>query len=90
MVMADGETNTGRSTEWITTVIPLRRFAEEAAEKKDTAQLIAAVKLPTGAVEVITNTALLHTKIDYYKNAYDEEFRLKGNSNVQIVGFMFV
>jgi len=67
------------------------RFLQEAEEKGSTAQmLIVAVKLPTGAVELITNTALLHTKIDYYKNAYDEEFRLKRNSNVQIVGFMFV
>ena len=61
------------------------RFIEEAEEKGPTA-----VKLPTGAVELITNTAMLHTKIDYYKNAYNEEFKLKGNTNVQIVGFMFV
>jgi hypothetical protein len=67
------------------------RFIEEAEEKGPTAQmLIVAVKLPTGAVELITNTAMLHTKIDYYKNAYNEEFKLKGNINVQIVGFMFV
>lgn len=52
--------------------------------------LIAAIKLPTGAVELITNTALIPTKIDYYNTAYDEEFRLKANPNVQIVGFMFV
>lgn len=67
------------------------RFLQEGEEKKETAQmLIAAVKLPTGAIEVITNTALIPTKVDYYKNAYNEEFRLKTNSNVQIVGFMFV
>jgi hypothetical protein len=67
------------------------RFIEEAEEKGPTAQmLIVAVMLPTGAVELITNTAMLHTKIDYYKNAYNEEFKLKGNTNVQIVGFMFV
>ncbi len=67
------------------------RFIDEAEEKGPTAQmLIVAVKLPTGAVELITNTAMLHTKIDYYKNAYNEEFKLKGNTNVQIVGFMFV
>lgn len=67
------------------------RFIEEAEEKGPTAQmLIVAVKLPTGAVELITNTAMLHTKIDYYKNAYNEELKLKGNTNVQIVGFMFV
>jgi len=67
------------------------RFLQEAEERGSTAQiLIVAVKLPTGAVELITNTALLHTKIDYYKTAYNEEFRLKGNPNVQIIGFMFV
>ncbi len=67
------------------------RFMQEAEEKGNTAKmLIAAVKLPTGAVEVITNTALIPTKIDYYYTAYDEEFKLKANPNVQIVGFMFV
>ena len=67
------------------------RFIQEAEEKERTAQmLIAAVRLPTGAVEVITNTALIPTKIEYYNTAYDEEFKLKANHNVQIVGFMFV
>ena len=68
-----------------------KRFAEEAAEKKDTAQLlIAAVKLPTGAVEVITNTAQIATKADYYAKAYDDEFKLKTNPEVQIIGFMII
>jgi len=67
------------------------RFIQEAKEKKETAQLlIAAVKLPTGAIEVITNTALISTKADYYINAYDEEFKLKANSEVQIIGFMLI
>lgn len=67
------------------------RFIKEAEEKERTAQmLIAAVKLPTGAVEVIANTAKIATKVDYYNTAYDEEFRLKSNPNVRIVGFMFV
>ncbi len=71
---------------------PLRaRFLQEAEEKGATAKmLIAAVQLPTGAVEVITNTALIPTKIEYYTTSYDEEFRLKTNPNVRIVGFMFV
>lgn len=67
------------------------RFMQEAEEKGNTAKmLIAAVKLPTGAVEIITNTAKIATKVDYYNTAYDEEFRLKSNPNVRIVGFMFV
>ena len=66
------------------------RFLQEAEEKGPTAQMLIVAVAASRAIELITNTALLHTKIDYYKNAYDEEFRLKGNSNVQIVGFMFV
>jgi hypothetical protein len=67
------------------------RFLQEAEEKAHTAQmLIAAVQLPTGAVELITNTTLIPTKAEYYKTAYDEEFKLKTNPNVHIVGFMFV
>lgn len=67
------------------------RFIQEAKEKRETAELlIAAVKLPTGAVEVITNTAQIPTKADYYANAYDEEFKLKTNPEVQIIGFMII
>lgn len=67
------------------------RFIREAREKEGAAEmLIAAIRLPTGAVEVITNTALIPTKVDYYKTAYDDRFRLKGNRSVQIIGFMFI
>jgi hypothetical protein len=52
--------------------------------------LVAAVKLPTGAIEVITNTQDLQSKIDYYLNAYDDDFRLKVNPNVQIVNYMLI
>lgn len=52
--------------------------------------LIVAVKLPTGAIELITNADQLQTKIEYYKNAYDDNFCLKTNPAIQIVGFMLV
>lgn len=52
--------------------------------------LIVAVKLPTGAIEVITNTEQLQTKVEYYRNAYDDNFCLKNNPAIQIVGFMLV
>ena len=52
--------------------------------------LVVAVKLPTGAIELITNTTNIQSKIDYYTNAYDEEFRLKTNKEIQIVGYMIV
>jgi hypothetical protein len=52
--------------------------------------LVTAVKLPTGAIEIITNTQNLEEKIEYLKNAYDCEFRLKANPTIQIIGFMLV
>jgi hypothetical protein len=52
--------------------------------------LTVAVRLPTGAIEVITNTSEIPSKIDYYLNAYDSDFKLKANPQVQIVGYMLV
>lgn len=52
--------------------------------------LATAVKLPTGAVELITNTQFIPEKIQYLRDAYDDDFRLKNNPNIQIVGYMLV
>lgn len=52
--------------------------------------LVVAVRLPNGAIETITNYQEVKCKIDYYVNAYDEEFRLKANPDVRIVGYMLV
>jgi hypothetical protein len=52
--------------------------------------LIVAVKLPTGAIELITNTDQIESKVEYYKNAYDDNFCLKTNPAIQIVGYMLV
>lgn len=52
--------------------------------------LIVAVKLPTGAIEIITNTDQIESKVEYYKNAYDDNFCLKNNPAIQIVGYMLV
>lgn len=52
--------------------------------------LTVAVRLPNGAIEVITNTSEIPSKINYYLNAYDEDFKLKSNPEVQIVGYMLV
>lgn len=50
--------------------------------------LVTAVKLPTGAVEVITNHQMLKEKIEYLNESYDEDFKLKRNNEVQIVGYI--
>lgn len=52
--------------------------------------LVVAVKLPTGAIELITNTDQIESKVEYYKNAYDDNFCLKTNPAIQIVGYMLV
>jgi hypothetical protein len=52
--------------------------------------LVIAVKLPTGAIELITNTDQLASKIEYYTKAYDDNFCLKNNPSIQIVGYMLV
>lgn len=66
------------------------QFIEEV-KSVGTPQIISvAVKLPSGAVEVITNTQETVSKADYYINTYDDEFKLKHNSAIQIVGYMIV
>jgi hypothetical protein len=50
--------------------------------------LVTLVKLPSGAIEVITNTQDLETKINYLLHAYDNDFKLKNNKAVGIVGYV--
>lgn len=52
--------------------------------------LSAAVELPTGAVELITNYNNIESKVNYYLTAYDEALRLKNNPDVRIVGILIV
>ena len=53
-------------------------------------KLVVAVKLPTGATEIIINTDNIETKCKYYVDAYDDHFCLETNPAVSIVGFMLV
>lgn len=66
------------------------RFVEEV-KTVGTPQIISvAVKFPSGAIEVITNTQETVSKADYYINTYDDEFKLKHNKAIHIVGYMIV
>jgi len=51
---------------------------------------VVVVQVPSGALETIVNYVGVSDKIKYYREAYDEEFRLKTNSVIQIVGFLLV
>lgn len=69
------------------------RFIDETISKgngvpvKGFDVLVTLVRLPSGAVEVITNTRQLETKIKYLIETYDENFKLKANPEVEIVGY---
>jgi len=53
-------------------------------------KMVIAVKLPTGATEIIINTENIESKYEYYLTAYNDLMQLNNNTNVCIVGCMFV
>lgn len=53
-------------------------------------KMIVAVKLPTGAIEIIINTDDMQNKLNYYMSAYNDDMELNNNNDVKIVGVMFV
>lgn len=65
----------------------LMAVAETIEEPK---VLVVAVELPTGAIEIITNTTNIDAKLEYYTTMYDDEFRLRANPKVRVVGAMIV
>ena len=52
-------------------------------------KMVVAVKLPTG-IEIIVNSDNLNGKVEYYKNAYNDDMKLKNNTEIEIVNYMFV
>lgn len=49
-----------------------------------------AVELPSGAIETITNYHSTNEKCNYYIEQYNDNFELKHNPNVKIVGYMMI
>ena len=52
--------------------------------------LVVAVRLPNKSVEIITNTQNIPSKMEYYRNAYDDNFKLKTCPDIQIINYMLV
>lgn len=68
-----------------------QNFIEEYKKKKDNLKyIIVAVLLPTGGIEIITNTEFLGYKYEYYVEAYNENFELKNNNKIKIINYMLV
>lgn len=65
----------------------LREF-NEAIESGKT-KYVVAVKLPTGATEIIINTELIETKRDYCNKAYDDDLKLNTCPEIELVSYMF-
>lgn len=60
-----------------------------AFEESTKSKMVVAVKLPTG-IEIIVNSDNLDGKVEYYKNAYNDDMKLKNNTDIEIVNYMFV
>lgn len=52
--------------------------------------IITAVKLPTGAIELAINDKNIYEKICYILDAYDDEMRLKTNTDIVMQNVMVV
>lgn len=52
--------------------------------------MVTAVKLPTGAIELATNTSNIIEKIDYILDVYDANMRLTTNTNIVMQNIMIV
>lgn len=52
--------------------------------------IVTAVKLPTGAIELAVNNTSIEQKIDYILGAYDDDMKLKTNSEIQMINLMVV
>lgn len=53
-------------------------------------KLVLAVRLPTGAKELIINDSNIVEKASYIYSAYDDEMKLKTNPQISIVSYMIV
>lgn len=66
------------------------RFIADTEDMSKASVLVVAVQLPSGAIEVITNTQDLQYKAEYYLLAYDKDFVLKSNAGIKIINYMVV
>ena len=64
-------------------------FNVETSHNHNPKVLVTAVELPTGAIEIITNTEAIPEKIEYIKENYNKDF-VHANGQVKIVGYMLV
>ena len=68
-----------------------QEFVKEFDEKIATMRyLVLAIRLPNGAVELITNTMDFQEKFQYLVSTYDKELKMYDNTLIQIINWMIV
>lgn len=67
-----------------------QKFLEAAEKVEEPFVLVTVGVLLSGAHEVISNQQKLPEKIEYLKAAYDDDFRLKANPAIRIVGVILI
>lgn len=65
-------------------------FTRATRTDEPVTKMVVAVKLPTGAIEIIINSDNITGKYQYYLDAYDNLMRLRNNPDVRVVGVLFV
>jgi hypothetical protein len=64
------------------------KFNDTLAKKGKVSHIIVVVQQPNKAEELIINTQQLGTKVEYYENAYNDNFELKNNNEIKIIDYL--
>lgn len=59
-------------------------------EECNLSYVVTATQLPSGAIEIATNTEFLVSKLNYILQAYDLDMKLKTNPQIQMLDVMIV
>lgn len=66
------------------------RFIEEVKTLSNIELVIVVIQQSNGSLEVITTFQDITAKIAHYTDAYDEWFRLKTDTHIQIIEYLIV
>lgn len=66
------------------------KFVEDFKKAGCVSTIVVVVLLPTGAKELIINNDHIANKFEYYCSAYDDNMKLRYNSDVSIENWLFI
>lgn len=68
-------------------LVRLRQEAKTLFENGGAKYLVVAIELPTGAIEIITNTSEIQSKVEYYTQTYTDDGYHR-HAPIDLVGYM--